>query len=179
MDGKISVKSVPEKGTRFQLEFEVACPERLTKEGSGQANGEHRCKIEAACVGLHLLIAEDNDLNYEVAEELLAMKQISCERAEDGRVCVEKFAGSEEGTYDAILMDIQMPVMNGVEAASMIRGMERPDAEAIPIIAMTANAFSEDVKKSMDAGMNEHLAKPMNLEKLLDTLYRCCKTNRE
>ena len=179
MDGKISVKSVPEKGTRFQLEFEVACPERLTKEGSGQANGEHRCKIEAACVGLHLLIAEDNDLNYEVAEELLAMKQISCERAEDGRVCVEKFAGSEEGTYDAILMDIQMPVMNGVEAASMIRGMERPDAAAIPIIAMTANAFSEDVKKSMDAGMNEHLAKPMNLEKLLDTLYRCCKTNRE
>ena len=76
-------------------------------------------------------------------------------------------------------MDIQMPVMNGVEAASMIRGMERPDAKAIPIIAMTANAFSEDVKKSMDAGMNEHLAKPMNLEKLLDTLYRCCKTNRE
>ena len=179
MDGKISVKSVPEKGTRFQLEFEVACPERLTKEGSGQSNGEHRCKIEAACVGLHLLFAEDNDLNYEVAEELLAMKQISCERAEDGRVCVEKFAGSEEGTYDAILMDIQMPVMNGVEAASMIRGMERPDAKAIPIIAMTANACSEDVKKSMDAGMNEHLAKPMNLEKLLDTLYRYCKTNRE
>lgn len=66
----------------------------------------------SSSVGLHLLIAEDNDLNYEVAEELLAMKQISCERAEDGRVCVEKFAGSEEGTYDAILMDIQMPVMN-------------------------------------------------------------------
>ena len=89
---------------------------------------------------MHLLVAEDNDLNYEVASELLAMQGISCDRAENGAACVERFQHAPEGTYNAILMDMQMPVMDGVQATETIRHMTRRDAVTIPIIAMTANA---------------------------------------
>ena len=118
-----------------------------------------------AWVGMHLLVAEDNDLNYEVISKLLSMYQITCERAEDGIACIEKFEKSEPYAFDAILMDMQMPNMDGAEVVRNIRKLNRMDALTIPVIAMTANAFKEDIQKCMDAGMNEHLAKPVDIKK--------------
>ena len=125
---------------------------------------------DAACEGMHLLVAEDNDLNYEVISELLSMHKITCERAEDGVVCIEKFERSKPYAFDGILMDMQMPNMDGVEATRNIRKLNRTDAMTIPIIAMTANAFKEDIQKCIDAGMNEHLSKPVDIGRLLAVL---------
>ena len=119
---------------------------------------------------MHLLIAEDNDLNYEVASELLALHDVTCDRAEDGAICVERFNTAQPFTYNAILMDIQMPVMDGLEATMAIRTLEHPQAKSIPIIAMTANAFTDDVNSCMAAGMNRHMSKPLNIDDLLEVL---------
>ena len=119
-----------------------------------------------------LLLVEDNELNLEIATELLSMTGIQVETAENGLEAVEKFAAAPEGHYDIILMDIQMPVMNGYEAVRKIRKMDRADAGSVWIVAMTANAFMEDVRLAKDAGMNEHLSKPVDLERLQDVLRR-------
>ena len=124
------------------------------------------------CKGMHLLVAEDNTLNYEVISELLAMYGITCDHAEDGSVCVEMFRESSIHTYDAILMDMQMPVMDGLQATSAIRNLNKPGAHSIPIIAMTANAFKDDIQRCLDAGMNMHMSKPVNMEKLLKALAK-------
>lgn len=122
--------------------------------------------------GIRILVAEDNDLNWEILEELLSDNGMDLEWAENGKICLEKFEESEQGYYDAILMDIRMPVMNGYEATKAIRALERPDAQTIPIIAMTADAFSEDIKRCLDCGMNAHTAKPINLPEVLSMLKR-------
>ncbi len=123
--------------------------------------------------GRRILVAEDNDLNWEVLSELLSDVGLELEWAEDGQICVEKFKQAEEGYYDAILMDVRMPVMNGYEATEAIRAMsDRSDAQSIPIIAMTADAFSEDVQRCLDCGMNAHTAKPINLEEVLFLLRK-------
>lgn len=122
--------------------------------------------------GKKVLLAEDNELNREIAEELIGNTGVSVESAKNGREALEKFENSEEGYYDLIFMDIQMPVMNGYEAARAIRSIERKDAVTIPIIAMTANAFSEDVAASKRAGMNEHISKPLDIEQLMVCLNR-------
>ena len=114
-------------------------------------------------------MAEDNDLNYEVASELLAMQGISCDRAENGAACVERFQHAPEGTYNAILMDMQMPVMDGVEATRRIRASDRPDHD-VPIFAMTANTFAADRKKCYDAGMSGYIPKPIDLETITHVL---------
>ncbi len=119
-----------------------------------------------------VLLVEDNELNLEIATELLRMTGIQVDTAEDGRQAVEKFAASSENYYDIIFMDIQMPVMDGYEAARHIRGMDRSDAESVWIAAMTANAFVEDARLSREAGMNEHVSKPVDLERLQDVLSR-------
>ena len=119
-----------------------------------------------------VLLVEDIELNREIASEILGMTGIQIEEAEDGRSAVEMFMASENGYYDVILMDVQMPVMNGYEATAAIRALDREDARAIPIVAMTANAFAEDVKEAKLAGMSEHLAKPFDLEKLMKVLKR-------
>ena len=116
--------------------------------------------------GMHFLAAEDNEINAEILTELLEIEDASCEIAVNGLLAVERFRRSAPGEFDAILMDVQMPVMNGHEAARAIRAMERADAAVIPIIAMTANAFAEDEKAALDAGMNAHVAKPLNMEQL-------------
>ena len=116
--------------------------------------------------GKHFLAAEDNALNAEILVELLDIHSATCEIAENGKIALDIFEKSESGYFDGILMDIQMPVMNGLEAASAIRNSSHPDAKTIPIIAMTANAFSEDINNSLDAGMNAHIAKPVDMEKL-------------
>ncbi len=114
--------------------------------------------------GKRVLLAEDNDLNREIAEELLSEAGIEVDSAEDGKICADKFAASPEGYYDAVLMDIRMPVMSGYDATRAIRAMERADAAEVPIIAMSADAFSEDVKRCLECGMNAHIAKPIDME---------------
>lgn len=122
--------------------------------------------------GCRLLVAEDNELNWEILEELLTDAGMQLEWAENGEICMEKFKESEEGYYDAILMDVRMPVMNGYEATRAIRASSHPDAKKIPIVAMTADAFAEDVQKCLDSGMNAHTAKPINLDEVLSMLKR-------
>ena len=124
--------------------------------------------------GRRLLVAEDNELNWEIANELLSEVGFVLEWAENGAVCVEKFSAAQPGYYDAILMDLRMPEMNGLDAARNIRAMEREDAGQIPIIAMTADAFSDDVKACLDCGMNGHVAKPLNMPELLRLLKKYC-----
>ncbi len=121
--------------------------------------------------GLRILLAEDNDLNWEIAEDILTDVGFEVEWAENGQICVDKFKQSELGYYDAVLMDIRMPVMNGYDAAKAIRALDRPDAR-LPIIAMTADAFSEDIQRCLECGMNEHVAKPIDIEKLMKLLKR-------
>ena len=125
--------------------------------------------------GMHFLAAEDNEINAEILTELLAIEEASCEIAANGLLAVECFRSSEPGQFDAILMDVQMPVMSGHEASRIIRGMERKDAQTIPIIAMTANAFAEDEKAALDAGMDAHVPKPLNMELLKKTI---CQVSR-
>ena len=122
--------------------------------------------------GRRVLLAEDNDLNWEIAEELLSELGLELEWAENGRVCLEKFQAAEPGFYDAILMDLRMPVMTGYEATEAIRALERPDAKTIPIIAMTADAFSEDIQKCLACGMNAHVAKPIDIREVAKQLLK-------
>ena len=114
--------------------------------------------------GKRFLAAEDNELNSEILVELLDMYGSTCDVAENGKLALEAFEKSEPGYYDGILMDIQMPVMNGYDAAKAVRSSSHPDAKTIPIIAMTANAFSEDISNSLNAGMDAHIAKPMDMD---------------
>ena len=120
-----------------------------------------------------MLLAEDNDLNREIAETLLAMRGFIVESAPDGREALDLFAASAPGYYDAILMDIRMPVMDGLEATKRIRTLGRPDSRSVPIIAMTANAFDEDMRQSLASGMSCHLSKPIDVDKLLAALRTC------
>ena len=120
--------------------------------------------------GRRVLLAEDMPINAEIMMMVLAMREMEVDLAENGRIAVERFAASEPGTYDAILMDMRMPVMDGLEAARAIRGMNRSDAKTVPMIALTANAFDEDVQRSMQAGLNAHLSKPVEPEALFETL---------
>ena len=122
-----------------------------------------------------LLLVEDNEMNREIAEEILTDAGAEIDTAEDGEIAVEKVAKASPGRYDVVLMDIQMPRMNGYEATKKIRALENKELANITIIAMTANAFAEDRKNALDAGMNDHLAKPIDIPKLLATLSRLKK----
>ncbi len=122
--------------------------------------------------GRHVLVAEDNDLNWEILKELLTDVGMELEWAENGKICLEKFQASEPGQYDVILMDIRMPIMNGYETTQAIRALERSDAKTIPIIAMTADAFSEDIQQCLECGMNAHTAKPINLDEVISLLKK-------
>ena len=125
--------------------------------------------------GLRFLLAEDNDLNSEIMVELLKSEGASCDVTENGQLTVDKFLSMPAGSYDAILMDVMMPGMNGYEATKRIRASHHPEALTIPIVAMTANAFVKDVQDALDAGMNAHIAKPINMETLKNTLGSCIR----
>ena len=125
---------------------------------------EKQAAAQISIEGLKVLAAEDNEINAEILEELLADEGVVCDIAHNGREALEKFSGSEKGHYDLILMDVQMPVMNGYEATRAIRACGHPEAKTIPILAMTANAFDDDVKMALEAGMNAHMAKPVDIE---------------
>ena len=130
-------------------------------------------QIEAADYShKRILVVEDNDLNREIAMEILSMSGAQVETAENGKEAVEMVKASSEGYYDLILMDLQMPIMNGYEATTAIRDMSREDVRNMPIVAMTANAFLEDVQKSKACGMDEHMSKPLDIDQLQQMLAR-------
>ena len=141
-----------------------------------ERTAEEDAPASAGLEGSRVLMAEDMDVNAEILMVLLEMRQIRSERAENGQLAVEMFSKHPAGYYNPILMDIRMPVMDGLEATRTIRSMERPDAKSIPVIAMTANAFEEDVQQSLQAGMNAHLSKPVEPERLYETLDRMIKS---
>lgn len=173
MGGTISVKSKPNEGSIFsvELECEIAAEEKNHKNKVFEPMG-NKMKPEKRFDGCRFLIAEDNAVNAEILCELLDMYGAETIVCTDGRQAVEAFLDAEPGTYDAILMDIQMPEMNGYEATRVIRSQTRQDAARIPIIAMTANAFAEDIKSALEAGMNAHIAKPLDVEVLRKTIGR-------
>ena len=129
-----------------------------------------REKQRADLAGRRVLLAEDMEINADIMMDILSLEEVEADHAKNGQIALEMFVSSEEGTYSAILMDVRMPVMDGLEAAAAIRKLDRPDAAAIPIIALTANAFDEDVQRSLQAGMNAHLTKPVDTEHLFQTL---------
>ncbi|MBR1559188.1 MAG: amino acid permease [Clostridia bacterium] len=128
--------------------------------------------VETALAGLRVLMAEDVEQNAEILADLLELEDVEAERAENGAVAVKMFSESAAGHFDAILMDVRMPVMDGLEATKAIRALDHPDARRVPIIAMTANVFDEDVERSLEAGMDAHLSKPVEPERLYETLAR-------
>lgn len=147
------------------------------KKYMGDANEPDEASAESGTdlAGRRILVAEDNELNWEILEDLLTDEGLSLDWAENGRVCAEKFEASEPGYYDAILMDLRMPIMNGYEATERIRNGSRQDGKDIPIIAMTADAFSEDINRCLECGMNAHTAKPVNLSKLMELMEQFIK----
>lgn len=170
MGGTIQVESTQGVGTKFTVDLTLTLASREEVYSSPEASAEAE---HAKLRGRRILLAEDNDLNAEIAIELLGEKGLLIERAADGEECCTMLAQAPEGYYDLILMDIQMPRMNGYEAAAKIRGMADAKKAGIPIIAMTANAFAEDRQAALDTGMNAHVAKPIDMAVLLPTLLRC------
>lgn len=165
MNGTIVVTSKEGEGSTFviTLPFEIAeKPEEIPAEMDGEVN----------IAGLHLLLAEDNELNAEIARTLLEDEGAITTIVNDGQQAVDIFSRNKPGTFDAILMDIMMPEMDGLSATKAIRALDREDAGTIPIIAMTANAFDEDEKKCMEAGMNAHLVKPLDIQKMKEAVCR-------
>ena len=146
----------------FVSAFKEKISELQEEEGECRSESVERNNLE----GLYFLAAEDNEINAEILSEILDIEGAGCEIVGNGRLALERFMETEEGRFDAILMDVQMPVMNGYDATRAIRQLERSDARKIPIIAMTANAFAEDEKEALDAGMDVHMAKPIDIELL-------------
>ena len=174
MGGTITVERAPNKGSTFTVELELPAA-----EGSAAAEmAEEEENENFTLNGLHILAAEDNDLNAEILRELLAMEGASCKLCGDGKSIVETFENAAPGTYDLLLMDIQMPNMNGYEAAKAIRTSAHPEAKTIPIVAMTANAFAEDVMEALQAGMDGHISKPVDMKVLKKTLSKVLKSKR-
>lgn len=170
MGGTIQVESTQGVGTKFTVDLALTLASREEVYSSPEASAEAE---HAKLRGRRILLAEDNELNAEIAIALLGEEGLLIERAADGEECCTMLAQAPEGYYDLILMDIQMPRMNGYEAAAKIRGMADAKKAGIPIIAMTANAFAEDRQAALDTGMNAHVAKPIDMAVLLPTLLRC------
>lgn len=141
-------------------------------------NSEEKKERKISLHGKKILMAEDNDINWEVASAVLGSMEAELEWAQNGQICLDKFRQSPEGYYDIVLMDLRMPVMNGYEAAKAIRSLERADAKQIPIIAMTADAFSDDIKRCIEAGMDEHIAKPIDVKEMENKLLKCMRKRK-
>ena len=170
MGGKIEVSSRQGVGSTFTVEIPLRVAEQILTEK------EEKLRKDMDLHGLHVLLAEDNDLNAEIAVSLLEEQGMIVTRAADGKSALLQFCNTAPGTFDLILMDIMMPEMNGYETTKAIRNLSnRPDGKEIPIIAMTANAFAEDVQAALDAGMDDHVAKPMNMDILISAIEKCVK----
>jgi signal transduction histidine kinase/ActR/RegA family two-component response regulator len=167
MRGTVTVDSRLGRGSVVQ----IVLPVRVDEMQSGQAAEEAR-DVQGGIAGMQVLLVEDNQINCEIVEYLLKDAGAEVATANDGKAAVEAFEASAPGTFDCILMDLMMPVMSGYEAARVIRGLKRPDAGTVPIIALSANAFEEDVALAKDAGMNEHLAKPVDIRRMIQVMNR-------
>ena len=172
MGGTISFESKEGIGTTFVIRI----PFRIDTDMKDRTEAEE--KTETSIQGLHILLTEDNELNMEIAEFVLQNEGAVVTKAWNGQKAVDIFRKSRPGEFDAILMDIMMPVMNGYEAAKMIRSLDREDAKVIPIIAMTANAFTEDKMRAKEAGMDEHIAKPVDGKLLVKVINELVKRNQ-
>ena len=168
MSGTVEVESKIGVGSKFT----VTIPCRIASGDETQAKRETNPSDQKCLCGTRILLTEDNDLNAEIATELLQEEGCTVDRAKDGVECVDMLEKAANGTYQLILMDVQMPVMNGYDATKKIRRMDDPQKANIPIVAMTANAFSEDKQVALDAGMNDHIAKPINMSVLVPTLRK-------
>ena len=166
MNGTIELTSIENSGTVFA----VTIPFIIDKNPSAHSESKHEKVSDLR--GKRVLIAEDNDINMEIAVFILEQHGLEVTTAVNGKKAAEIFAASDAGHFDAVLMDIMMPVMNGLEAAKLIRSMDRPDAKTIPIFAMTANAFIDDIHETAEAGMNEHLTKPLDENKIMSVLRK-------
>ena len=167
MGGSIAVESKKGAGSTFTVEIPLELPEQVIPS-------EQKQHLHRDLTGIHVLMAEDNDLNAELATMILEDAGMIVTRASDGKEVVDLFKNQPRGTYELILMDIMMPNMDGHQAAKAIRalGIERSDAVTIPIIALSANAFIDDIQESLDSGMNDHISKPINTEELIDTITK-------
>lgn len=172
MGGTIVCDSVAGEGTRFTVKIDMPVSKTEVKSVKGHTDDVSDDEYYAYTKGMHVLVAEDNDINWEIINTMLEDYDIVCDRAEDGSKCVDKLENSADGEYDVILMDIQMPVMSGKQAARLIRNSSREYVKNIPIYAMTADAFAEDVKECMECGMNGHIAKPVDIKKVLGILKK-------
>ena len=162
--GSIFVITIP-----FELADDAVMPKQQTEKLPGAETEERNIR------GRHLLIAEDNELNAEIAQTLLEDEGAAVTIVHNGQQAIDTFEGNPPGTFDAILMDVMMPVIDGLSATRGIRTLDREDAKTIPIIAMTANAFDEDIKKCIEAGMNAHLSKPLEMDKVIETIAKFCE----
>ena len=171
MGGSISVESATDKGTRFEVVLEFPIDTEADTVQEAQMLPEEG-EIASPLSGMKFLCAEDNAINAEILQMLLEASGASCTICSDGQEIVDTFAGVKPGDYDIILMDVQMPIMDGLEATRRIRSGENPLGKTIPILAMTANAFLEDMQKSKEAGMDEHLSKPVDIRALEQTVKR-------
>ncbi len=172
MGGKITVNSEQGKGSTFTVKVRLKLAEEKDTKTENKQEPAVLSLDDLHLEGHRVLLAEDNALNAEIAQALLSLTGVSVETAEDGKAAVDQFLAHPEGYYDIIFMDIQMPVMDGYEATKKIRTLTREDANVIPIVAMTANAYAEDVRRSLNAGMDDHLAKPIDQGKLAAVLKR-------
>ena len=175
MGGAIDVLTAPGAGTTIiiRIKFRLA-EEKDVRSLMNKADETEATKTETTSemnfTGKRLLLVEDNAINMEIASMILSQAGFTVETAENGQIAVNMVTSSQPGYYDAILMDIQMPVMDGYEATRAIRALDNPDLAEIPIIAMTANAFKEDEQAAEQAGMQGHIAKPIDLQKMMDTI---------
>ena len=167
LGGVIECESEQGKGTTFTVILDLPVADRQNGDKALESENDN-----SVLQGMNILVAEDNDINWEIISSVLDMYGIKTERAENGRICVEKMKSASEGSYDLIFMDIQMPEMNGLDATRAIRALEDPWASSIPIIAMTADAFSENITECLNAGMNGHIAKPIDVDLVIKEIRK-------
>ena len=175
LNGQIDVESEIGKGTKFTILIPfMPQASKLDQDDSGELNGEAAFAMLESMEysDKRVLLVEDNEINSEIALEILKTTGLQVDLAVDGKQAVKMLCGSEPNTYDMVFMDIRMPEMDGYEATRTIRSMERADLKELPIIAMTADAFAEDVQSAKAAGMNGHLAKPLDIEMIVEELRK-------
>ena len=169
MKGAIEIDSQVGRGSVVQ----IILPARVDEAWDGQSAQEQDIQdVQGKIAGMRVLLVEDNEINCEIVEFILQEAGAEVVTAKDGKAAVDAFTASPPGAFDCILMDLMMPVMSGYEAARVIRGLDRRDAKAVPIIALSANAFEEDIVLAKDAGMNAHLAKPVDIHKMFQAMVR-------